>query len=162
MNQDRQKVYIRSSTWILFLQTFLSATILFSNSNNFIFFFTTSIQIIFGIPLNFLPCLMSIFSTILTGASIGLGPMWPNYRKRFSLILSLIGATPTRLRIFSFLTLSILVLPHIYFNIRISTTLIFYVCCFLLIQPSYKIFLLNSKLLSHFFTCEVIIEWKNI
>ena len=136
MNQDRQKVYIRSSTWILLLQTFLSATILSSNSSNFISFFITSIQVFFGLPLNFLPCSMSIFSTLLTDASIGLRPMWPNHHKRFSLILSPIGTTPTRLRISTFLTLSVLVLPHIHLNIHISTTLIFYVGCFLLVQHS--------------------------
>ena len=58
------------------------------------------------------------------------------YRKRFSLILSSIGATLTRLRISLFLTLSIIVLPHIYLNIHISATLIFCVCCFLLAQHS--------------------------
>ena len=37
MNQGREKkVYIRSSTWILLLQSFLSITILFSSSSNFI------------------------------------------------------------------------------------------------------------------------------
>ena len=118
-------------------------------------FFITSMHIIFGFPLNFLPYVMSIFSTLLTGASFYLRPMWPNHHKRFSLILSSIGATPTRLRISSFLTLSILVLLHIHLNICISAILIFCICCFLLAQhsvsynkvgltPSYRTFPSNS------------------
>ena len=80
-------VYIQSSIWIFLLQTFLSATILSSNSSNFISFFTTSIQVIFGLSLNFLPYLMSIFSTLLTGASVGLRSI--NMIIRFLLISEL-------------------------------------------------------------------------
>jgi len=47
------------------------------------------------------------------------------HHKRFSLIFSSIGATPILVRI-SFLTLSLLVLPHIQRSMRISAILIFW------------------------------------
>jgi len=94
----------------------------------------TSIHVFFGLPCALLTCPNWIRSTRQTGASIGLRHTWPNHRRWFSLIFSSIGATLILVRISSFLTLSLIVLPHIQRSMRISATLIFWTWYLLIAQ----------------------------
>ena len=73
-------------------------------------------------PLRFFNLPKLIRSTHRIGASVGLRRTWPNHRRWFSLIFSSIEATPILIRISSFLTLSLRVLPHIQRSMRISAT----------------------------------------
>jgi len=118
--------YARSGTWISFLRSFLS-----SNMPSLRFLVSiscriTSIHVFFGLPCALLTCPNLIRYTRRTGASIGLRSTCPNHRWWFSLIFSSIGATLILVRRSSFLTLSILVLPHIQRSMHISVTLIFW------------------------------------
>jgi len=73
----------------------------------------TSIHVFFGLPCGPLTCPNLIRSTRRTGASVSLRRTLPNHRRHFSFILSSIGVIPILIRISLFLTLSLLVLPHI-------------------------------------------------
>jgi hypothetical protein len=114
-----------SSTQILSFYFFLSTVIFLSKSNRNISLLITSIHISLGLPLllSTPSCLHP--SIFLTGTSLRLLYICPTQRKRFSLILDLMDVTPIFSRMILFLTMSFLVCPHIYHNIRISTTFIF-------------------------------------
>jgi len=105
--------YAGSGTWISFLHSFLSSNMPSLRPLASISCRITSIHVFFGLPYALLTCPKLIRSTRRTGASVGLRRTWPNHRRRFSLIFSFIEATPILVRISSFLTLSLWVLPHI-------------------------------------------------
>jgi len=118
--------YVGSVTWINFLHSFLSSIMPSLRLLASISCRITSIHVFFGLPCALLICPNLIRSTRQTGAFIGLRRTWPNHHMPFSLIFSFIGAPPILVRIFSFLILSLLVLPHIQWSIHISATLIFW------------------------------------
>ena len=118
--------YAESGTWISFLHSFLSSNMPSLRPLASISCRITSIHVFFGLPCVLLTYPNLIRSTRRTGASVGLYRTWPNHHRRFFLIFSSISATPILVRISSFLTLSLLVLPHIQRSMRISATLIFW------------------------------------
>ena len=80
--------YVRSGTWISFLHSFLSSNMPSLRPLASISCCITSIHVFFGLPFALLTCPKMISSTRRTGASVGLHRIWPNHRKRFSLIFS--------------------------------------------------------------------------
>ncbi len=120
-------------TCILFRQSILSEVILSVIFLIKMSFFTTSINVIFYLPLpSFVPSTW-INSFFLIGTLISLLWTWSNHLKRLSFIFSSIEATPIFKQISSFRILSFLVVPLIHLNILISTTPILW-----------NMFLLNS------------------
>ena len=87
-------------------------------------------------PCTLLTCPKLIYSTRQTGASVGLRRTWSNHHRQFSLIFSSIEATPIVVRISTFLTLSLLILPHIQRSMRISATLILWAWYLFIAQHS--------------------------
>ena len=86
--------------------------------SNHIFFFTTVLNVNFGLSL-------VITNNHITSPYYrinGLQYICPNHQNLFSLSLFSIGATPTMSRMLALLILSFLVLPHVHLNILISTT----------------------------------------
>ena len=127
--------YVESGTLINFLHSFLSSNVFFIKTFNLYILsyhlypcFLRSPLHSFNLPL--------IRFTRRTGASVGLRRTWPNHRRRYSLLFYSIGVTSILVRIFSFLTLSLLVLPHIQRSVRISATLIFWAWYFFIAQHS--------------------------
>ena len=118
--------YAKSDTWISFLHSFLSSNMPSLRPLASISCRITSIYIFFGLSCTLLTCPNLICSTYRTGASVSLRRTWPNHCRRFSLIFSSIEATPFLVRISTFLTLSLLMLPQIQRSMRISGTLIFW------------------------------------
>jgi len=118
--------YAGSGTWISFLHSFLSSNMPSLRPLASISCRITFIHVFFNLPCALLTCPNLIRSTRRTRASGGLRRTWPNHRKRFSLIFSFIEVTPILIRISSFLSLSLIVLPHIQRSMRISATLIFW------------------------------------
>ena len=104
--------YAGSGTWISFLHSFLSSNMPSPRPLASISCRITFIHVFFDLPSALLTCPNLIRSTRRTGASVCLRLTWPNHRRRFSLIFSYIEATPILIRISSFLTLSLRVLPH--------------------------------------------------
>ena len=117
--------YTGSGTWISFHQSFLSSNMPSLRPLAFISCRITSIHVFFGLPYTLWTCPKLIRSTRRIGASVGLHRTRPNHRRQFSLIFSSIEAIPILVRISSFFTLSLRVLPHIQLSMRISATLIF-------------------------------------
>jgi len=118
--------YARSGTWINFLHSFLSSNMPSLRPLASISCRVTSIYVFFGLPCVLLTCPNLIRSTRRTGAPVGLRRTWPNHHRQFSLIFSSTRATPIIVQISSFLTLFLLVLPHIRRSMHISTTFIFW------------------------------------
>ena len=108
--------YAGSGIWISFLHSFLSSNMPSLRPLASISCPITSIHVFFSLPCSLLTYPKLIRSIRQTGASVGLCRTWPNHRRRFSLIFSSIEATPILVRISSFLTLSLRVLPHIYIS----------------------------------------------
>uniref|UniRef100_A0A3B6MR06 Uncharacterized protein n=1 Tax=Triticum aestivum TaxID=4565 RepID=A0A3B6MR06_WHEAT len=73
---------------------------------------------------------------LFTGASAGLRWICPNHLSRCWTSFSSIGATPALSRIPSFLIWPFIVWPHIHLSMRISVTLICWMCCLLVGQHS--------------------------
>jgi len=80
--------YTGSGTWISFLHSFLSSNMSSLRPLASISCRIISIHVFFGLPCALLICSNLISSTRRTGVSVGLRCTWPNYRRRFSLILS--------------------------------------------------------------------------
>jgi len=116
--------YVGSGTWISFLHSFLPSNMPSLRPLACISRRITSIHVFFSLPCALLTCPNLIRSTRRTGASVG-HRIWLNHR-RFSLIISSIGATPSLVRIYLFLTFSLFVLPHIQWSMHISAILIFW------------------------------------
>ena len=105
--------YAGSGTWISFLHSFLSSNMLSLRPLASISCRITFMHVFFGLSFAHLTCPKLISSTRRTGASVGLCRSRLNHHRRFCLIFSSMGSTPMLVRIFSFVTLSLLVLPHI-------------------------------------------------
>ena len=103
--------YAGSGTWISFLHSFLSSNMPSLRPLAFISRRITSIHVFFGLSCALLTCPNLIHSTRRTSASVGLRRTC--HHRWFSFIFSSIGVTPILIQISSFLTLSLLVLPHI-------------------------------------------------
>ena len=128
--------YAGSGTWINFLHSILSSNMPSLRPLASISCRITSIHIFFSLPCALLICPNLIRFTRQPDASVSLRRTWPNHCRRFSLIFSSIGAIPILVRIFSFLILSLLVLPHIPWSTRISATLIFWAWYLFIAQHS--------------------------
>ena len=133
---EPKKNYAGSGTWISFLHSFLSSNMPSLRALASISCRITSIHVFFGLPCALLTCLKLIRSTRQSGASVCLRRTWSNHRRQFSFIFSYIEVTPILVRISAFLTLSLLVLPHIQRSIRISTALIFWIWYLFITQHS--------------------------
>ena len=118
--------YAGSGTWISFLHSFLSSNMPSLRPLASISCRITSIHVFFGLPCALLTCPNLIRSTRQTGTFVVLRYTWPNHRRWFSLIFSSIGDMSILVWISSFLTFSLLVLPHIQRSMCISATLIFW------------------------------------
>ena len=125
-----------SGTWINFLHSFLSSNMPSLRPLASVSCRITSINVFFGLPCALLTCPNLICSTRRIGSSVGLRRIWPNYRRRFSLIFSYTEVIPILVWISSFLTLSLRVLPHIQRSMRISATLIFWAWYLFIAQHS--------------------------
>jgi hypothetical protein len=90
--------------------------------------FTDSSHVKFGCPLPLFSLPDRLITPLQTGASVGLRWICPNHLKRCCTSFSSTGATPSLLRMSSFRTRSLLVLPQIYRSMRISATIRDYYC----------------------------------
>ena len=122
---EQKENYARSGKWINFLHLFLSSNMPPLRPLTSISCHITTIHVFFGLSCALLTCPDLIRYTHRTGASVGLSRTLPNHHRWFSLIFFCIGDTPILVRISLFLILSLLVLPHIQQNMRISAILIF-------------------------------------
>ena len=123
---EAKENYAGLGTWIIFLHSFLSSNMPSLRPLGSISCRFTFIHVFFGLSFALLTCSKLISYTCRTDASVGLRRTWPNYRWRCSLIFSSMEAMPILVRISSFVTLSLIVLPHIQWSMRISATLIFW------------------------------------
>ena len=89
---------------------------------------TNSSQVSLGLPLPLFTLSTRSRTPLRTGASGGLHWTCSNHLNRCWVSFSSNGATLTLSRIASFRTLSLLVCPQNYRNIRISTTLSYWTC----------------------------------
>jgi len=93
---ESKENYVGSGTWISFLHSFVSSNMLSLRPLASISCCITSIHVFFGLPCALLTCPNLIRSTCRSGASVSLRRIWPNHRRRFSLIFSFTEATHFR------------------------------------------------------------------
>ena len=117
-----------SDTLIANLQALLSKAISLEIFQSLKYLLTDSSHVSLGLPLPFFTLSTRSRTPLRTGTSGGLRWICPNHLSRCCVSFSSIGATPTLSRIASFRTLSLLVCPQNYCNIRISATLSCWTC----------------------------------